>query len=333
MIAGYHAQALSQIPGTRLVGVCGRDPARTEAFAAKVGAPVSTTQIESLVSRSDVDVVCVTTPSGSHMEPALAAIAHRKHVVVEKPLEVTLERADRIIAAADEARVHLCPIFQARFGDGAMAVKAAVEAGRLGTVALASAYVKWYRSPQYYQSEWKGTRALDGGGALMNQGIHAVDLLQWFAGMPSEVKGFTTRRVHAGIEVEDTASASLRFESGALGVLEASTAAWPGWSRRIEVCGETGSICLEDDRIVRWDFSKSEPGDEAIRAAKADTLGSGASAPNAIAVEGHRRQLHNLVEAITHGRALAIDGRQARNAVAIITAVYRSAEGSTGVRP
>ena len=333
MIAGYHAQALAQIPGTRLAGVCGRDPGRTAAFAEKVGASFSTTRIEDLVGRADVDVVCVTTPSGAHLEPALAAIAHGKHVVVEKPLEVTVERADRIIAAADRAKVHLCPIFQARFGDGARTVKAAVEAGRLGTVALASAYVKWYRSAQYYQSEWKGTQALDGGGALMNQGIHAVDLLQWFAGMPSEVTGFTTRRVHKAIEVEDTASAALRFEAGSLGTLEASTAAWPGWSRRIDLCGEQGSISLEDDRIVRWDFSTPAAGDDAIRAVKADTLGSGASAPNAIAIEGHRRQLQNLVDAIRTGSPLAIDGRQARNAVAIICALYKSAALSQGVRP
>ena len=175
-----------------------------------------------------------------HHDPALAAIRAGKHVVVGKPLEITVERASAIITAAEEAHVQLCPIFQARFGDGARTVKQAIDGGRLGRLVLCSAYVKWFRAAPYY-SGWKGTQLIDGGGALMNQGIHAVDLLQWFAGMPNAVTGFTTRRVHLGIEVEDTAVAALKFESGALGTIEAID------SRLAGLVASTGD--LRGDRI------------------------------------------------------------------------------------
>ena len=334
MIAAYHAKAIAEVPGAVLIGVCGRDPERTQAFAKTVNAPFATASMEELLRRPDIDVICVTTPAGAHLEPALAAIRAGKHVIVEKPLEITVERADAIITAAAEANVILYPIFQARFGDGARTVKRAVESGRLGRMVLASAYVKWVRTPQYYLNPGRGTQAMDGGGAMMNQGIHAVDLLQWFAGMPTEVSGYTTRRVHLGIEVEDTAVAALRFESGALGAIEATTAAWPGWSRRIELCGETGSISLEDDRIAKWDFQTALPEDEAIRSAKpSDGLGSGAGAPNAINHEGHRRQIQDLVTAIGQGSAPALAGADARNAVAIIRALYQSAASKQPVKP
>lgn len=332
MIADYHAQAIAGVNGARLLGVATRNPASGQAFAQKHGAPFVTTRIEDLVARPDIHVVCITTPSGAHLEPALAAIRAGKHVVIEKPLEITPARADEIIQAADRAGVRIAPIFQARFGEGARALKAAIEAGRFGRLVLASAYIKWHRSAQYY-SGWKGTRSLDGGGACLNQGIHAIDLLQWFAGMPSEIFAWTTRRVHTGIEVEDTASATLRFENGALGTIEASTALWPGWQRRLEICGELGSAMLEDDHLSRWEFRDALPGDEAIRAARPDlAMRSGAGAPNAISHHGHQRQLQDLVDALRSNLPTAIAGREARNAVALIRALYDSAERGQPVK-
>lgn len=325
MIAEFHAQALAHVEGARLVGVASRNGARAQAFARKHNVPFATTSVADLVARPDVDVVCVTTPSGAHLEPALEAVRAGKHVVVEKPIEVTTERADELLVAAENAGVRVAPIFQARFGEGAVAVKAAIDAGRFGRLVLASAYVKWHRAASYYTG-WKGTLALDGGGALINQGIHAVDLLQWFAGMPERVTCFTTRRVHTGIETEDTVSASLRFANGALGVIEASTALFPGSPRRLEICGENGSVTLDDDRIVRWDFRDARDGDEAILANReGGALGSGASAPNAISFTGHQRQLQDLVAALNGGTPLAVDGREARKAVAIVRALYTSA--------
>ncbi len=325
MIAEFHAQALAHVTGARLVAVASRNGANARAFAQKHGVPFATTSVAALVARPEVDVVCVTTPSGAHLEPALEAVRAGKHVVVEKPIEVTIERADELLRAAENAGVMVAPIFQARFGEGAMTVKAAIDAGRFGRLVLASAYVKWHRAASYYTG-WKGTLALDGGGALINQGIHAVDLLQWFAGMPEKVTGFTTRRVHTGIEAEDTMSGSLRFTNGALGAIEASTAIFPGSPRRLEICGEHGAVTLDDDRIVRWEFREAQEGDEAIRASReAGALGSGASAPNAISITGHQRQLQDLVNALNGGTRLAIDGREARKAVAIVRALYTSA--------
>ena len=209
-------------------------------------------------------MVCITTPSGSHLEPALAAIRAGKHLVIEKPIEITTARTDEILQAADAAGVRIVPIFQSRFGEGARTVKAAIDAGRLGRLVLASNYVKWHRTAHYYTPP-RGLYANDGGGAVINQAIHGLDLLQWFVGLPAEVFAWKTRRVYTHIEVEDTAVASLKYANGALGAFEASTALWPGWSRRHEICGEHGSIALEDDRITHWEFRDGTAGDDAIR--------------------------------------------------------------------
>ena len=333
MIANYHAQAIAQTPGAKLVGVVSRSPDKGPAFAAKHAIPVVTATVEEMVARADVHVLTVTTPSGAHLDPALTAIRAGKHVVVEKPLEITPARCDRIIAAAEQHGVKVAAIFQGRFGTGAQKVKAAIDAGRLGRLVLASAYVKWHRTVEYYQTAWKGTWELDGGGALMNQAIHGVDLLQWFAGLPAEVTGRIARRVHTGIQADDTTVATLLYPDGALGTIEASTALWPGWSRRIELCGEHGSITLEDDHIAKWDFAKAEPGDEAIRAAKRDdALGSGAGTPGGISIAGHLRQITDLVEAVRDNRPPAIGAREGRKAVALIHAIYESAKAGKAVR-
>jgi len=278
------------------------------------------------VARPEIDVVGMTTSSGAHLDAALAAIRAGKHLVIEKPIEITTERIDQILLAADVAGTKITAIFQGRYGEGVRAVKAALDAGRLGRLALATAHVKWHRTPHYYTGT-RGTVAMDGGGALMAQAIHALDLLQWFAGMPTEVFCHTVRRVHAGIEAEDTAAAVLKFASGAVGTIEASTAVWPGWRRRLELCGEHGSIALEDDQIARWDFREARPGDETIRAATdGAALGSGASAPNAISVVGHQRQIQDFVNAIRAGREPSLNGHEGRKAVALVRALYASAE-------
>ncbi len=332
MIAEFHAQAIAGLKGARLVGVASRTAAKTQAFAAKHGGVFAGSTIEELVARPDLDVVCITTSSGAHLEPALAAIRAGKHVVIEKPIEITPDRVDAILRAAAEAKVRVAPIFQGRFGEGARAAKAAIDAGRLGRLVLASAYVKWHRTADYYTGT-RGQLAVDGGGALMVQAIHAVDLLQWFAGLPTEVFAWSARRVHTGIEGEDTVSGSLRYADGALGVIEATTAPWPGWQRRIEICGENGSIVLENDHLVRWEFRMPQPEDEAIRATRIDgALGSGASRPDAISFVGHQRQLQDLVDALQAGRAPSLDGAEGRKAVALVRAVYDSAASGRVVR-
>jgi predicted dehydrogenase len=334
MIAAYHAQAIAQTPGAHLAGLVSRTPERARPFAEKYGIPFVATTVEEIVASPQVQALVITTPSGAHLDPALAAIRAGKHVVIEKPIETTPERADQIISAAEATGVKLAVIFQGRFGEGAQRVKVALDAGRFGRMVLASAYVKWHRTAEYYHTPWKGRWDLDGGGALMNQAIHGVDLLQWFAGVPEEVMGQMTRRVHTGIEADDTTVAALRFPDGALGTIEATTAAWPGWSRRIELCGELGSVCLEDDLIVRWDFATEEAGDAEIRGTQeASALGSGAGNPASISIVGHQRQIEDFVLAVRDNRAPAVDGKEGRKAVALVDAIYRSAREGRPTRP
>jgi UDP-N-acetyl-2-amino-2-deoxyglucuronate dehydrogenase len=332
MIADYHAQAIAHATGAKLIGIATRNTENAKAFAPKHAVPFATTSVEELVKRPDIHVVCITTPSGAHLEPALAAVRAGKHLIVEKPIEITIERADELLRAADAAKVKIAPIFQARFGEGARTLKAALTAGRFGRIVLASAYVKWHRAREYY-SGWKGTLALDGGGSTMNQGIHGIDLLQWFAGMPCEVHAFKTRRVYTHIEAEDTLSATLRYENGALGSIETTTAAWPGWARRIEICGENGSARLEDDHLADWKFREPQPQDDVIRATGLDpTMKSGSGAPNQISIQGHLRQIQDLIDSLRDNRPVAVDGHEARKAVALIRALYASAERGVPVK-
>ncbi len=332
MIANFHAKAIQALASkydVKLNGVLGFTDAEARSFAEKHDVPFYTNKQEEFFARSDIQVVCIVTPSGAHLEPALAAIRAGKNLIVEKPLEITVERVDAMLDAAKKANVRVAAIFQARFSAGAQAVKRAIDEGRFGKLCLCSAYVKWYRSPDYYRG-WKGTMALDGGGAVMNQAIHAVDLLQWFAGMPKEVFAWKTNRLHLKIEAEDTACAAFKFPSGALGVLEASTAAYPGWERRIEICGENGSAIIEDDRIIRWEFRDTRPEDAELLAKNASSSGaSGAGAPDQISFLGHQRQIEDMVLSLRDNRPLLVDGKEARNTVALICGLYKSAE--TGV--
>lgn len=331
-IAGFHARAVAESRGGRIIGVASRRLSAAQAFAKEHGFAFATESVQELLSQPGLDAVCITTPSALHIEPALAAIRAGKHLMIEKPLDATVEGTDRILREAEKAGVRVGSIFQARFGDAARRIKAAVDGGRFGRLVLASCYVKWNRTAEYYTG-WKGRLAEDGGGALINQAIHGVDLLQWFAGMPVEVFAWTTQRVHR-IESEDTCVAALRFASGAFGTIEATTATWPGWSRRIEICGEHGSVLLEDDDIAKWDFRVEQTGDAEIRAAtvKAE-MGSGAAAPMNIKFEGHLRQIQDFIDGIREKRPFFIEGSEARNAVALCRAVYDSAASGKVIRP
>ena len=335
MIANFHAKAIAALAekyNLRLVGVLAQSMEKARKFAEEHTFPFYTDNADAFFSHPDIHVVCIVTPSGAHLAPALAAARAGKHLVVEKPLEITLERVDALLDAVEKADVKIAAIFQARFSSGAQAVKKAVDAGRFGRLSLCSAYVKWHRPASYYTG-WKGTFALDGGAVVINQAIHAVDLLQWFAGMPEEIFAWKTRCVHQGIEAEDTACAALKFSSGALGTLEATTAAYPGWGRRIELCGEFGSVAIEDERIVRWEFKDVQPEDAQILASlREGGSGSGAGAPDQIDLAGHTRQIENLVLALRENVPLLVDGKEARHAVAFVRALYESAENGLPVK-
>jgi predicted dehydrogenase len=326
-IGEMHASAIADVPGAELRAVHDRSAASAAAFVEQYPVRVEA-DLAGLLSSSDIDVVCVVTPSGAHAEIAVPALNAGKHVFCEKPLEINLERVDSMIEAAAANNRILAAVFPSRLGIGARTVKAAVEAGRFGRLTLCSAYIKWWRTQQYYdEGGWHGTWALDGGGAMMNQAIHYVDLLQWLVGMPTRVHAFAGSLAHDRIEVEDTLAASLQFGSGALGVIECATSCSPGFSRRIEICGEHGSAIIEDDTIKRWEFVEEEPDDERIRQGEVSSgLKGGTSDPKVVSNEGHRLQVEDLVGAIREGRPPVITGEGGRHAVAIVRAAYESAE-------
>ncbi|RIK87267.1 MAG: oxidoreductase [Planctomycetota bacterium] len=332
MISRFHARALAEVRGAKLVACCDSAPERAASLAREFQC-AAYSSVEALLADPAVDAVTIATPSGAHMEPAVAAARAGKHVIVEKPLEITLKRCDQIIAACDKAGVKLSAIFPSRFHDSSKLMKQAVDQQRFGRLALGDAYVKWYRTQQYYDSgAWRGTWALDGGGALMNQAIHTVDLLVWLMGPVAEVQAYTATLAHERIEVEDVATATLKFENGALGVIEAATAAYPGYLKRIELHGSEGSAALEEEDVKTWDFAKKNRGDAAVRRqmATSKSTGGGAADPAAIGHHGHRLQLQDFVDAIRKDRAPAIDGREGRRSVEIILAIYQSAK--TGKR-
>ena len=292
MIARFHVRALGDVPGTRVAALVTRDPASAERLIVETGLPATPifTNLADALKRPDVDVVIVTTPSGAHLEPAVAAATAGKHVVVEKPLEITPERCDRIIDACDRHRVKLCTIFPSRFHDANVTLKQAVEAGRFGRLTLGETTCKWWRSQAYYdEGGWKGTQALDGGGALMNQAIHNVDLLLWMMGDATHVTGFTAMLAHERIEVEDTAVACLRFKSGALGVIQATTSVFPGLPKTIGIHGDKGTAVIEQEDVLRWEFSSATPDDAKVKERFAQKVGAsgGSSDPKAISHEGH----------------------------------------------
>ena len=324
-IADFHARAIQLVPDATLVAVHSRRAQPGQSFANKYGAAYLS-DYAALLARPDVDAVCLTTPSGTHAELGLAAARAGKHVLSEKPLDISTTRIDELVAACEQHNVQLGAIFQARFGPGARALKAAIEAGRFGQLAWASAYVPWFRSAQYYASAgWRGTWQLDGGGALMNQSIHAIDLLLWLAGDWAQVSARCTNALHADLEVEDTAMAWIQFRNGALGVVQGSTACYPGEPKRVEFKGSAGSATLVDDQPTLWQFADERPGDDLVRDwVNRAQIGGGASDPTAISIEGHRAQIEDFVAAIRENRPPAIPGREGRRAVELINAIYAS---------
>jgi predicted dehydrogenase len=334
MIAHFHARAINDIRGAKVVACYDSFPAAADKLAATFGCKPYH-NLNQMLADPQVTVVTIGTPSGAHMEPAVAAARAGKHVIVEKPLEITLKRCDKIIQECDKAGVKLSAVFPSRFHDSSLELKRAIDAHRFGRLTLGDAYVKWYRTQAYYDSgAWRGTWKLDGGGALMNQAIHSVDLLTWFIGPVAEIIACTGTLAHERIAVEDVAVASLKFAGGALGVIEATTAAYPGYLKRIELHGSEGSAAMEEEDIVKWDFAKKDRRDAAIQKQMAGhkSGGGGASDPAAIGHHGHAKQFRDVLAAIEKDRAPAVDGHEGRRSVEIILAIYKAAETGKAIK-
>ena len=325
-VAHLHARAVCALQDAELVGVYGNLSDSCRDFAEQYGCRAYSSA-EEMKGDPDVQFVCICTPSGSHLEPALLMAEAQKNLIIEKPLEVTPDRCDRIIEACRREGVLLSGIFQTRFHPVMRELKKAVDNGLFGTISLCSAYVKWFRDQDYYDSSpWRGTWALDGGGAVMNQSIHVVDLLLWLMGPVAELKAFGETLSHKNIEVEDTLTGILRFESGALGTIESTTGAWPGAFKKVEICGSRGHVIVEEDRIVCWEF---EDGNPAPDTAEEGTAGGGVKDPMDIGYDAHMKQIENCINAVRDGREPEIGGKEAKRAVQLVLDLYRAA----GLRP
>jgi predicted dehydrogenase len=275
-----------------------------------------------------MDLVAIGSPSGCHSEQAIACARAGLHVLVEKPMAVTSEEAGRLVAACDTAGVRLGVFFQDRLQPDIVRLKAYLDGGGMGQVLLVGGHVKWYRPPEYYStSRWRGTWALDGGGAVMNQGIHTLDLMLHLLGDVATVSAHARAMRHA-VEVEDTGVATLQFRSGALGTYEATTAAYPGYKRRLEISGERGTIVVEHDRVIAADLVSGSP---AFAPSPAAATGESASSHVVSDATPHRRMIEDFLRALHEGTRPICDGREGKRSIDLVQAFYTSARTGAAV--
>ena len=320
VISETYAAALAGLDDAALVAVTDAIDERAERFAAEHGT-TNAGSLEKLLATPEVQVVCVCAPSGLHAEIGLAAAEAGRHVVVEKPIDITLDAARRLIDGTRDRGVTLSVISQQRYNPGVQRAKTLLDQGRLGRLLEIWASVPWYRSPAYYQSgDWRGTWAVDGGGAFMNQGVHYADLVCWLCGQP-EVVAAQCATLNHEIEVEDVAMALLRFESGALGMLEATTVAYPGFETQLRISGTRGTIVLQNGALV---------------AGGLEDLGEDETLARAGALkmpDGHRAQLADITRAINEGAEPPVGGEDGYQALKFVLDVYEAAGWGPGRHP
>jgi predicted dehydrogenase len=320
VIAAVHITALAEIAHAEFYGVFDHSPERREAFAAKYGVRAYASYAAMLADPA-IDAVIICTPSGLHADQAVQALREGKHVVLEKPMALSIADCEKLCREAELSRCVLTVISQHRFREDVQTVKRLIDEGAFGKLVMCDLYMKYWRDPSYYASgAWRGTWQMDGGGALMNQGIHGVDLMRYMVGDAKLLRGRAKTLVH-DIEVEDTAAALLEFDCGALGVIEASTSAYPGFSRRIEIHGSKGYATLVDSTLERLCVR----GEVLVEQTVATDVGT-ASNPSLLGHEGHLLQLKNFVGTIFGEEELLITARDGCEAVRLIEEIYRSSE-------
>ena len=320
---------MMKLPNCQLAAVCDleSDKGRKALDVNRLSVPVYG-DVREMLRKEKLDSVHVCTPSGDHKGPAIAAMESGMNVLVEKPMEIMPERIDEMIAAAKKHGVKLAGIFQNRWNDANRALRQAVRDGRFGKIAWAGVFTPWYRTDQYYEDGgWRGTWKLDGGGAVMNQGVHQVDLIQWIVGPVKTVSAFSSSRIHPKIEVEDTLTCALQFENGAHGTYVSTTAMWPGGAVRIEIGGELGTA-ISENGLKRFEFKDARAQDkellERLHPDRAKNSGGGKSATD-IGLDLHGKNMLAVYEAWDRGEEAETCGPEARKAVAIIQAMYESA--------
>jgi predicted dehydrogenase len=324
MIADYHRAAIAEhAADAELAAIGHHQPARFAELSARFGVPCLS--IGDVLADDSIDAVCVCTPSGTHAEQAIAAASAGKHVLVEKPMALSLAEADAMIAACERAGVHLGVMLQRRFDPNYERMHGAIAAGDLGDISLGVVVIPYHRPQSYYETaEWRGTWRLDGGGVLMNQGIHLVDLLVWFMGDPTAVHA-QAATLHREIEAEDTLAAVLQFGNGALATITATTTAWPGFPHRVEVYGSAGGIQIEGESVRQW--QSSLPGQWHPQPMAQDALpaaGAG-SDPRGISLDGHIAVLGDFLNSLHNGQPPRIDGIEGRRSLAAVLAIYDAA--------
>ena len=331
-IADIHAGAIKESANAELVSAYSSKPQKAEAFAKKHDI-AGFDSWDKFISDPNLDAVSICTPNGTHLDFGRKTAEAGKHVIVEKPIEVTMERARSLINICKENGVQLAVIYQNRFLDKMVETKQLIEEGKLGRLIMCDAYVKWYRSQEYYDSgEWRGTIALDGGGVLINQAIHTIDLLQWLVGDAESVFGSTGTFNHK-LEGEDNAVATLRFKNGAIGVIQASTSVQPAQARRLELHGENGSVIIEDNDVkVLLIENNQEKSTETDNTQPKES--TGASSPlGGFSAEPHKKQFEAIASAIEKNETPIVSGEESLKSLAIVLAIYKSAETGKSVIP
>jgi len=329
-ITETHARAARAIPGVEVSAIYGSNAEKIERLCRENGG-TPYQSFDAFLRHRPMDLVIIGSPSGLHADHGIAAARHGLHVLTEKPIEISVARADALIAAAKQSGVRLGVIFQDRTKPHIRQLKTWLDQGLLGKNLFVEGRVKWYRPSEYYaNSRWRGTLALDGGGALINQGVHTIDLLLWLFGEVVRVQARTATLLHK-IEGEDTAAATLEFRSGTFGIFHATTAAYPGYPRRVEISGTAGTVVLEHDRILAADLRNSPAAscaaaDLAILAESARDENQSASSASVSDFRGHQAVLEDFLAAVQQNRPPACDGQEGRRSIELIEAIYRSAK-------
>jgi predicted dehydrogenase len=325
MVAKYHAEAISENPEAKLLAVCSRTEKKAKELAEKYSADYYTDYKE-MLKRKDIDVVNICTPSGLHAEHGIMAIEAGKNIIVEKPIDISLKKADELIKCGRKNNKKISVVFQSRFFENVIRIKEEIEKGNFGKIILGCANIKWYRHQQYYDTgDWKGTISLDGGGALMNQGIHGVDLLQYFCGEVESIVGYAETLGHKRIEVEDVALAILRFRNGALGTIVASTCCYPGFPTEHHIFAEKGTVIIDQEgRILRWDFLGENKKSEKVVSPLEEKIDR--SDPGATLKGKHNPVILDMIKAIKEDKEPKVNGEEGRKSLEIVLAVYKSAK-------
>lgn len=327
-ITETHIKSLQEIPNAKVTAIFSRNIKAAEKWGHQYNIQVFN-DYEEFLNKGEIEVVTILTPSGTHADFGILAAKKGKHVIVEKPIDINISRTNELIQVCREQDITLSCIFQHRFDDAIIDIKNALDLGELGQLNFGAVRTTWYRSQEYYDSgAWRGTWELDGGGALMNQSIHYIDLLLYLMGPVDEVHAYCVTRAHERIEVEDIAVVSLKFKSGALGLIEGNTAAYPGYSATLDIFGNNGSVIIENDQVKEWNIKNGKRYSKNTR----EVVSTNASSNKMSSYKSHKRQYQDIISAILEKRNPLVTGEEARISLECILAIYESAKSGRPVK-